>query len=123
MSDQEQTTKTPDEIREEIEQTREQLGDTVEALGAKTDVKGRAQEKVEEVKGTARAKVEEVKEKVASAAPSSGASSDGAGSGPAATVQQGGQAAAEKVKANPLPFAIAAALLLGYIVGRRGGER
>lgn len=124
MSDQDQQTKSPEEIREEIEQTREQLGETVEALGAKTDVKGRAQEKVEEVKGNARAKVEEVKEKVTSAAPGGGSDgASGSGSGPAATVQQGGQAAAEKVKANPLPFAIAAALLVGYLVGRRGGER
>ncbi len=33
------------ELREEIERTREQLGDTVEALMAKADVKARAQEK------------------------------------------------------------------------------
>lgn len=120
MSDQEQT-KTPEEIRQEIEQTREELGDTVEALGAKTDVKGRASEKVEEVKGNARAKVEDIKEKVT---PSGSSSGDGSGAGgPAASVQQGGQAAAEKVKANPLPFAIGAALLLGFLIGRRGGER
>ena len=55
-------TKTPDEIREEIEQTREELGETVEALGAKTDVKGRAQEKVDAVKADAHAKVDDVKE-------------------------------------------------------------
>jgi uncharacterized protein DUF3618 len=34
------------ELRQEIEQTREQLGDTVERLVAKTDIKGRAQAKV-----------------------------------------------------------------------------
>jgi hypothetical protein len=43
------------ELRQEIEQTREQLGDTVELLVAKTDIKGRAQAKVaglaERVKG------------------------------------------------------------------------
>ena len=33
------------ELREEIEQTREQLGETVEELVAKTDLKGRAQAK------------------------------------------------------------------------------
>jgi len=32
----------PEQIQREIEETREQLGDTVEALAAKTDVKARA---------------------------------------------------------------------------------
>ena len=44
------------ELRQEIEQTRERLGDTVELLVAKTDIKGRAQAKVAglagRVKGT-----------------------------------------------------------------------
>jgi hypothetical protein len=34
------------ELEKEIEQTREQLGQTVEALAAKVDVKARAQEKL-----------------------------------------------------------------------------
>ncbi|WP_371672308.1 DUF3618 domain-containing protein [Streptomyces sp. NBC_00289] len=34
--------KGPDELRRQIEQTRSQLGDTVEELAAKTDIKGRA---------------------------------------------------------------------------------
>jgi len=46
----EQQPRTPDEIRADIEQTRAEVGDTVEALAAKTDVKGRAQERVNEVK-------------------------------------------------------------------------
>ena len=45
----------PEEIRRDIEETREELGDTVEALAAKTDVKAHAQEKVEDVKQQARA--------------------------------------------------------------------
>jgi hypothetical protein len=96
MSEQQQ--KTPDEIRSDIEKTRGELGDTVEALGAKSDVKGQAKAKVEEVKGT-------VKEKVAGAAPDS--------------AQQGGQAAVERVRENPAPFAIGAALLAGFLIGRR----
>lgn len=42
-------TTSPDgqqELEKEIERTREQLGETVEALAAKVDVKARAQEKV-----------------------------------------------------------------------------
>jgi ElaB/YqjD/DUF883 family membrane-anchored ribosome-binding protein len=44
------TEPTPAEIRAEIEETREELGDTVEALAEKTDVKAQAKAKVEDVK-------------------------------------------------------------------------
>ena len=36
----------PSQIRQDIEQTREQMGDTVEALGHKTDVPGTAKEAI-----------------------------------------------------------------------------
>ncbi len=36
----------PERIQREIEETRRQLGDTVEALAAKTDVKARAKEQL-----------------------------------------------------------------------------
>jgi hypothetical protein len=55
-----QEERSPEEIRADIEQTREDLGDTVEALSAKTDVKAQA-----------KAKVESVKEKVGGATPAS----------------------------------------------------
>lgn len=46
----------PDQLRQDIERTREQLGETVEALVAKADVKAQAKEKVgqltDRVKGT-----------------------------------------------------------------------
>jgi len=45
--------KTPAEIRAEIDATREELGDTVEALAEKTDVKAQAKAKVEDLKGKA----------------------------------------------------------------------
>ena len=38
--------KSPEQIRADIEQTREQLGDTVEALAEKTDVKAQAKQYV-----------------------------------------------------------------------------
>lgn len=46
--------RSPDEIRKDIERTREQLGETVEALAAQTDVKRRAREKAADVKGRAK---------------------------------------------------------------------
>jgi ubiquitin len=58
----------PEALREQIEQTREGLGDTVEALSAKADVKGQVKEKVDERKAQlrdqqaqAQAKLNEVK--------------------------------------------------------------
>jgi TRAP-type C4-dicarboxylate transport system substrate-binding protein len=54
----------PEEIQQEIEQTRERLGQTVEELAAKADVKTRAQAKAAGVKATARVKAAEVSGRV-----------------------------------------------------------
>ena len=45
----EQAQQTPEEIRAEIERTRRELGDTVDALSHKADVKQQARIKKEEV--------------------------------------------------------------------------
>ncbi len=46
----EQSGRTPDQIRVDIEETRQDLGDTVEQLAAKTDVKAQAEAKADEIK-------------------------------------------------------------------------
>jgi len=58
--------RTPEEqaLTEEIERTREHLGETVEALAAKADVKGRAQRRTAEVKGNLRDRARAAKDKV-----------------------------------------------------------
>ena len=48
-----QGSQTPEEIQAEIEQQREQLAGTLDALSAKLDVKAHAQAKVDDVKGRA----------------------------------------------------------------------
>ena len=48
--------KSPEQLRSEIAQTRSDLGDTAAALGAKTDVKGRAKERAQEIKENVAAK-------------------------------------------------------------------
>jgi len=53
-----------DQLRGEIAEARDELGETVAALAAKADVKGRAQDKVYEQKARARAKLNEVTEQV-----------------------------------------------------------
>jgi hypothetical protein len=100
----EQETRTPEQIQADIEQTREEVGDTVEQLARKTDVKAHAQERVEEIKHDVRQKAEQLKGKASSSTP------DGA--------QQGGKQVVETVRSNPAPFALAGAVLLGYLIGR-----
>jgi ribosome-binding protein aMBF1 (putative translation factor) len=48
-----ETETTKEQLQAEIDQTREQLGETVEQLAAKADVKARVQPKVEEAKSRA----------------------------------------------------------------------
>ncbi len=47
-----QDQRSPEQIRADIEETRRDLGDTVEELAAKTDVHAHAQAKAEEIKQT-----------------------------------------------------------------------
>jgi len=86
----------PDQIRDEIEDTREELGDTVAAVAAKTDVKAQAQAKLEDVKAQAHDKVDEVKGQASAAA----------------------EEAKTKAKQNPQPLAIAGALIAALILWR-----
>ena len=46
------TSGDPEEIRREIEATREELGDTVAALAAKADVKSQARQKIQDTNAT-----------------------------------------------------------------------
>src|SRR5204863_2291006 len=83
--------RSPEEIRREIEETRQELGDTAAALAAKTDVKSRAKEKVEDIKQTVTektdAKVEGIKQTVAEKKESFASSSSATGT--AASGSQG----------------------------------
>jgi Protein of unknown function (DUF3618) len=87
---------TSDEIREDIEQTRGRMGETVEAIGYKTDVKSRVKDNIAEKKDT-------VVSRVTGAMPDSRQVKSGA----------------RKVgisKQNPLGLGIAA-VAVGFVVG------
>jgi hypothetical protein len=86
----------PSAIREEIEGTRAEMGETVEAIGYKTDVKSRARDKVSGV----RERITGVKD----AAPSTG------------DVKQGAQKAVSVAESNPLGLGLAA-LAGGFLIG------
>ena len=81
--------KTPEEIEAEIEQTREELGDTVEALAEKSDIKAQAKNKIAQVRDTAQHKKDEIASRAREATPDSAGSA-----GPAARLDGSAQAAA-----------------------------
>ncbi|MER7520687.1 DUF3618 domain-containing protein [Streptomyces sp. NPDC126499] len=58
-----QTTANAEELREQVERTRAELGRTVEALAAQADVKARVKGKAAEVKEEAAVRAHEVKAK------------------------------------------------------------
>jgi ElaB/YqjD/DUF883 family membrane-anchored ribosome-binding protein len=96
-----QQDKSPEELRRDIEETREQLGDTVEALAEKSDVKAQAKRRVDSLKDSAR----QAQARAKAAAPDS--------------ANAGAQQVATAVKQNPLPVAAGAAFFLGVVFGRR----
>jgi hypothetical protein len=58
-----------EQLQQDIAQTRQELGETVEALVHKTDVKARAQEKLDETTASVTGKADELVEKARSATP------------------------------------------------------
>jgi gas vesicle protein len=87
----------PGTIRKDIEETRTQMGETVEALGYKADVPSRAKESVQD-------KVDTVKSKITGVTPDTGQVKDGA------------KRAASTAQSNPLGLAVGA-LAAGFLVG------
>jgi ElaB/YqjD/DUF883 family membrane-anchored ribosome-binding protein len=107
-------TDDPEEIRREIEETREELGDTVEALSEKADVEGQISEKVEERKQALRAKQAQLKEKV------TGARQQASEATPEDVKQKASQAGtvvSEQARQRPIPT-IVGALVVGLLLGR-----
>jgi hypothetical protein len=83
----------PDAIRAQIEQTRGEMGETIEAIGYKTDVKSRARDKVNSVIGRA---------------------NDATPGGE--DVKQGAQRAVGVAQENPLGLALGA-VAVGFVAG------
>jgi gas vesicle protein len=94
----------PEVIREQIEQTRERMGETVDALGYKADVKTRAKENVS-------GKIESVRDKVTGKA---SRVSDATPSGE--DVKQTAQRAAGIAQENPLGLAVGS-VAVGFLAG------
>lgn len=104
--------RTPEVVRAEIERTRAGLGDTVEALAAKADIKAQAERAVSDARTTASEKAVEVRQAVSgrrdralSAAPGSAA--------------QAGREVASRIRENRARLIPALALMLGVAIRRR----
>ena len=101
--------RTPEEIRREIDETREELGDTVEALAAKTDVKAQVKGRVQEIRSDTAQRTDELLANAKDAVPESAGA--------------GAQQVADTVKSRPVPFsaagAFAAGVAIGWLIGRR----
>jgi ElaB/YqjD/DUF883 family membrane-anchored ribosome-binding protein len=109
-------TPDPEQLRAEIEETRRELGETVAALSAKTDVKAQAHHKVDEVKAAVEEKREELlgkKDELLGRARE--VSPDSALSAASST--------SAKVRQNPLPAAVAGAFVGGFLLGRLTASR
>ena len=94
----------PQEIQREIEKTRQDVGDTVEALAEKADVKAQAKRKIDEAKATVFVKKAELLGKAKGASPANATA--------AAT------RASQKAGENALPLAAVAAFAFGFLAGR-----
>jgi ElaB/YqjD/DUF883 family membrane-anchored ribosome-binding protein len=92
--------KDPEQIRDEIEATRQELGDTVEALAGKTDVKARVRDKIDATKASAAEKLGKARE----SSPDS--------------VSSAATQATTTAKQNPIPVAALGAFVGGFLLGR-----
>jgi ElaB/YqjD/DUF883 family membrane-anchored ribosome-binding protein len=98
------STEDPEQIQRDIEATREQLGDTVEALAHRADVKAQAKQKIEDTKAAASAKKDQLVGKAREVSPENATT--------AATQ------ASQKARENPLPLAVIGAFGAGFLAGR-----
>jgi len=128
-----------DALRKDIKQTRAELGETVQALAAKADVKARAKESVEQTKAKVKAQAADATEKVTEAVRgathsatdavrSAAASARGSAAQATGKVRESGaldkaQVAGDQVRRNPVPFAavlVSVVAAIGVILIIRG---
>jgi len=106
-----------DALRAEIKQTRAELGETVQALAGKADVKARAKESVEQTKAKVKAQVADATEKATDALRQVAAGARGTAATATDKVKESGaldkaHEAGDQVRRNPVPLG---AVLLGVV--------
>jgi ABC-type transporter Mla subunit MlaD len=112
------------ELRADIRQTREELGETVQALAAKADVKARAKEQVEQTKLKVKAQAVEATERVRGAAVAAAGVVSGkvreATDQAATAADQAGSSdlvvdVREKVRNSPVPLSLVVAGVVAFV--------
>ena len=102
----------PRDIEQQIEETRERMGDTVEALSAKADVPGRVRGYVSDKKDAVTSKLTGAKDAVAGGGSSMTSTGGDMAHGAADTARRG----AGMAKDNPLGLAVGA-VAAGFLIG------
>jgi gas vesicle protein len=102
----------PRDIEQQIEETRERMGDTVEALSAKADVPGRMKGYVSDKKDAVTSKLTGAKDAVAGGGSSVASTGGDMAHGATETARRG----AGMAKDNPLGLAVGA-VAVGFVVG------
>jgi len=126
---------TVEELRAEIKQTRAELGETVQALAAKADVKARAKEQVEQTKLKVKAQAAEATERVRGVATAAAGAVSGkvheVADQTTEKVNRNGSRdlavqAREQIRNSPVPISLivaGAAAIVGIILIVRGSRR
>ena len=101
----------PDRIREEIEQTRAEMGETVDALGYKTDVKARAKDSIQDKKESVMGVASSAKERLVGAGQTVGDKTPDSDQ-----VKHQAKRAKSVAQENPLGLAVGA-VAVGFLAG------
>ena len=101
----------PDRIRAEIEQTRAEMSETVDALGYKTDVKARAKDSIQDKKESVMGVASSAKERLVGAGQSVGDATPDT-----EQVKQHARRAKSVAQENPLGLAVGA-VAVGFLAG------
>src|SRR4051795_3533238 len=101
----------PDRIRREIEQTRAEMGETVDALGYKTDVKARAKDSIQDKKESVMGVAQSAKDRLVGAGQTVGDKTPDTDQ-----VKQQAQRAKSVAQENPLGLAVGA-VAVGFLAG------
>ena len=101
----------PDRIREQIEQTRAEMGETVDALGYKTDVKSRAKDSIQDKKESVMGVAQSAKDRLVGAGQSVGEKTPDT-----EQVKHQARRAKSVAEENPLGLAVGA-LAVGFLAG------
>jgi Protein of unknown function (DUF3618) len=107
--------KEPEDIRNEIEETRARMGDTVEALGYKTDVKSRTKDSISSAKEGVVGRVSGIKDSIVGS-PSSARDTVSSSTPNAQQLKQNARKAASIAQENPLGLALGS-VALGFLAG------